>query len=301
VTDKAFVIMQVGARDSAERKRADEVYNFIIGPALREHGLEPIRADLDPTPGPITAKMLSDLVNSSLVIVDLTGRNPNVFYELGIAHAFARPMIAIADSVKNLPFDAKDERVIEIGAYVEGGLTYAQGESAKASLDASLRVVLAEGYVAPTPLREVAGTQSLDALAPENPLASEIGQIKETLDEVRAMVRATRSPNRLPITIQHDIEVMRQFIASMMIEMDIPDTVLSQLTDAGTSTAHDTWVEGLLTALLNGGVDEQGEVEPRQIRRTALSSKRPVGVAVPSWAESVSAATPPDLPPRTVS
>ena len=151
MTDRAFVIMQVGTKDSPERKRADEIYNFIVVPAVEDAGLEPYRADLDVSPGAITPKFLSELLGARLVIADLTGHNPNVFYELGITHSFARPLISIADSSNSLPFDAKDERIIELGEYTAAGLTYAQGEIAKASLQESLRIVLADGYSPPSP------------------------------------------------------------------------------------------------------------------------------------------------------
>ena len=134
MAERAFTIQQVGADNSPERKRADEIYNYIIVPAVRETGLEPYRADLDPSPGSIIAKMLSELLSARIVIADLTGHNPNVFYELGITHSFARPVISIADSRRSLPFDAKDERIIELGEYPPDGLTYKQVVDAEASL-----------------------------------------------------------------------------------------------------------------------------------------------------------------------
>src|SRR5690242_2312174 len=97
--ERAFVIQQIGADDSPERRRADEIYEGIIVPAAESLGLEAYRADLDATPGAITPRMLSELLGARVVIADLTGRNPNVFYELGITHSFARPLISIADSV----------------------------------------------------------------------------------------------------------------------------------------------------------------------------------------------------------
>src|SRR5579859_5482676 len=101
--DRAFVIMQVGATESAERKRADEIYEFLIAPSVRESGLEPYRSDLDATPGAITPRMLSELLNARIVIADLTARNANVFYELGVTHSFVRPLILIAESAASLP------------------------------------------------------------------------------------------------------------------------------------------------------------------------------------------------------
>ena len=185
MTERAFVIQQIGVKDSPDRKRADEIYRYIIVPAVKAVGLEPYRADLDLSPGAITPKMLGELLSARVVIADLTGRNPNVFYELGVTHSFVRPLISIADSARSLPFDAKDERVIELGEYPASGLAYAQGEQAKTSLQESLEMVLADGYKAPSPLGEAAANRSVDQLAPENPLAAEMAQIRETLEDIR--------------------------------------------------------------------------------------------------------------------
>ena len=238
--DKAFVVMQVGAKDSPERKRADETYEFVIAPAVRSAGIEPYRADLDLSPGGITPRMLSELLNARVVIADLTGRNPNVFYELGITHSFGRPLISIADSVKSLPFDAKDERVIELGEYAEGGLTYAQGEQAKVALQQSLEIVLAEGYQPPSPLREVAANRSVDQLAPENPLAAEMAQMRQTLEEIRQRL----APRQLvPGYLVADVEALRSVIDLNLGVLDERD--FATLTAGSTSPAHDKWVEEL--------------------------------------------------------
>jgi hypothetical protein len=192
MTGRAFIVMQIGAKGSPERSRADEVYNFIVKPAVVDAGLEAYRADLDFSPGPITPKFLSELLNARLIIADLTGRNPNVFYELGIAHSFARPLISIADSAISLPFDTKDERIIELGEYLSTGLTYTQGEQAKASLKESLKIVLTDNYVPPSPLRDLAANASVDRLAPENPLAAEMAHVRESLDEIRRIAFTIR-------------------------------------------------------------------------------------------------------------
>lgn len=190
--ERAFVIQQIGGKDSPERRRADEIYEDIIVPAVRDAGLEAYRADRDLTPGAITPKMLEELLNARVVIADLTGRNPNVFYELGITHSFARPLISIADSSDSLPFDAKDERVIPLGEYPPGGLGHRQVTSAIASLRESLRIVLDDNYSPPSPLRDVATSRSIDQLAPENPLAAEMAQMRKALEGI--LYRLTQSP-----------------------------------------------------------------------------------------------------------
>ena len=242
MAERAFVIMQVGAKDSPERKRADEIYNFIVVPAVEGAGLEPYRADLDLSPGAITPKMLSELLGARLVIADLTGRNPNVFYELGITHSFARPLISIADSSSSLPFDAKDERIIELGEYAASGLTYAQGEHAKASLQESLEIVLAADYSPPSPLREVAANRSVNQLAPENPIAAEMAQMRETLEEIRKRVAPRIS---IPRSIQSDIAALRAVIEQNLQYLEDED--FDMLVTPGTSDGHDHWVADLNT------------------------------------------------------
>jgi hypothetical protein len=233
--------MQVGAKDSPERKRADEIYKFIIAPVVKAADLDPYRADLDITPGPIAPKMLSELLSARIVIADLTGRNPNVFYELGITHSFARPLISIADSSKSLPFDTKDERVIEIGEYPPSGLSYVQGEQAKESLAECLRIVLAEGYIPPSPLREVAANRSVDELAPADPLAAEMSQIREGIEDIRK--RLPRRTAALAPAMVADLSVLRRTIERNIGFLDESD--FEVLLGSETSSAQDRWTQKL--------------------------------------------------------
>jgi hypothetical protein len=46
---EAFVVMQIGDKGTPERKRADEIYNYVVTPVLRDVGIRAYRADLDPT------------------------------------------------------------------------------------------------------------------------------------------------------------------------------------------------------------------------------------------------------------
>jgi hypothetical protein len=264
VVNKAFVVMQVGTKDSPERRRAEEIYNFIVAPAIKQAGLEPYRADLDLSPGAITSKMLLELLNARVVIADLTGRNPNVFYELGIAHSFVRPLISIADSASSLPFDAKDERVIELGEYQPSGLTYAQGEQAKNSLEESLKIVLDEEYSPPSPLREVAANRSIDQLAPENPLAAEMAQIRETLEAIRKRVMSRALAASLPPrAARPDITALRTVIEGYVSQLDGRD--FETLSAEGTSSDHSRWVAALFEEwqAFQAKMDEQMGMPPR--------------------------------------
>jgi len=240
MTDRVFTIQEIGAKDSPERKRADEIFNYLIVPSVEEAGLEPYRADLDFSPGAITSRMLSELLSASLVIADLTGRNPNVFYELGITHSFAQPLISIVDSSTSLPFDAKNERVIELGEYPAGGLTYSQGEEAKASLKASISIVLGEDYVPASPLREVAANRSVDQLAPDNPLAAEMAKMRETLEEIRQRVTSQGFLSELGAP---EVSVLRDVISQNVKSLRLRD--INALGKGPMTRQQELWVREL--------------------------------------------------------
>lgn len=60
----------------------------------------------------IMADVWSAIVNARLVIADCTGRNPNVFYELGMAHTLDKRVIMITQNMDDIPFDVRHLRVI---------------------------------------------------------------------------------------------------------------------------------------------------------------------------------------------
>jgi hypothetical protein len=107
-----FVISPIGAPDSAIRRHADAVYEFIILPAVKEFGIRAYRSDHLPKPGSISEEMFHHLFNDDLCIAVLTGHNPNVFYELAIAQAAGRPVIILSEKGEALPFDIQDLRCV---------------------------------------------------------------------------------------------------------------------------------------------------------------------------------------------
>ena len=107
-----FVIAPIGEPESETRKRSDQILRHIIGPAAEERGYRAVRADELDKPGLITSQVIQHVVDDPLVIADLTGRNPNVFYELAIRHAIRKPIIQIISKGESIPFDVAGTRTI---------------------------------------------------------------------------------------------------------------------------------------------------------------------------------------------
>ena len=78
----------------------------IIAPAVERAGLEPIRADEEKIGGTIHKPMFERLMLCHYAVADITGANPNVFYELGIRHAMRpRSTVIVFGEGTVLPFD----------------------------------------------------------------------------------------------------------------------------------------------------------------------------------------------------
>jgi tetratricopeptide (TPR) repeat protein len=103
-----FVLMPFGTKtDSAGRvTNFDSVYKTVIAPAVEQAGLEPVRADEEKIGGTIHKPMFERLMLCHYAVADITGANPNVFYELGIRHAL-RPRSTVILFVEGtvIPFD----------------------------------------------------------------------------------------------------------------------------------------------------------------------------------------------------
>jgi tetratricopeptide (TPR) repeat protein len=103
-----FVLMPFGKKmDAAGRvTNFDSVYEKIIAPAVARAGLEPIRADEEKIGGTIHKPMFERLMLCHYAVADITGANPNVFYELGIRHAMRpRSTVIVFGEGTVLPFD----------------------------------------------------------------------------------------------------------------------------------------------------------------------------------------------------
>lgn len=185
--DQVFFVSQVGAKGSPERIRADDVHDGIVDPVAKQFGMTVHRADRDATPGQVTAQIVRALIEARIVVADLTGRNPNVYYELGVAHAFQRPVAILVDKATSLSFDTQNEKVIEIGD--SGIVGVNQAREAVTRLTEVFKIVLAEDYAVENLLTSVAAARSLDALAPDNPVAAELATMREQLDDVVSIVR----------------------------------------------------------------------------------------------------------------
>ncbi len=76
------------------------------------HGMVCQRADDIYSDGIIIEDIWTNICEAHIIIADATGSNPNVFYEMGLAHAIRKPVIILAQSIADIPFDLRHRRMI---------------------------------------------------------------------------------------------------------------------------------------------------------------------------------------------
>lgn len=110
---KCFVVSPIGEEGSEIRSNADKLFKYVIKPVCEACGFEPIRVDKLNDANSITQTIIEQLETADLVIADMTGHNPNVFYEMGYRARTKKPMIHLRKKGESLPFDVNTIRTLE--------------------------------------------------------------------------------------------------------------------------------------------------------------------------------------------
>ena len=90
----------------------------------------------------VVVQDIFDLIcKSSIVIADFSKKNPNVFYEVGIAHTLGKEVIPIVQNIEDIPFDLGHHRVLKYHDNGEGRVELQKGlESRLKTLKKKMRV-----------------------------------------------------------------------------------------------------------------------------------------------------------------
>jgi len=118
-----FYVAPIGDEGSDIRKNSDTVLNHLIRPICESLDFKVIRVDELNSVDNINQTIIDQLTTADLVIADMTGHNPNVFYEFGYRQAKGLPLIPIITEGETIPFDVSTLRTIQ---YVTNDLDKAE-------------------------------------------------------------------------------------------------------------------------------------------------------------------------------
>lgn len=110
---RAFVLMPF-------KEPFNKYYTDIFEPALKAASYSVKRSDDLFTPRPIILDVQQSIVDADLILCEMSERNPNVFYELGLAHAIGKPAILVSRKKEDIPFDLQHIRTILYDVNVPG-------------------------------------------------------------------------------------------------------------------------------------------------------------------------------------
>lgn len=111
--NQCFVIMPISDPEDYEPGHFKCVYEDILIPAIKEAGYTPKRADDDKSSSMIQVNIIQDIIESPMAVCDLSSRNPNVLFELGIRQAFDLPVVLVQEEGTPRIFDISTINTID--------------------------------------------------------------------------------------------------------------------------------------------------------------------------------------------
>jgi len=113
---RAFMVMPFS--DEIVKK----AYEYCVKPIFIEKQIEIRKADEIFSTNPVYDDIIQEIQNAQIIVVDISGKNPNVYYELGISHNLkqSQTIILTHDPHENTPFDIAHFRIIHYDDSIEG-------------------------------------------------------------------------------------------------------------------------------------------------------------------------------------
>jgi hypothetical protein len=184
---------------------------MILKPAAKAAGLVCSKADDIFDMGAILEKIAKSIKKSSLIIADLSGRNPNVFYELGLAHSFEKKVILITQSEEDIPSDLKAFEYYKYDINSSAGITQFKGKMTTLFTDFVDKSKSPRKWDEILDIQASAGNEKpIDAAFLKNPEGSCCLWVKTTEEMIHSeanqyfIAHAGNSGNRKEITLEGD-------------------------------------------------------------------------------------------------
>lgn len=262
---KCFIISPIGEAGSEIRRRADQVLKHVITPSLVDCGFNEediVRADTISNPGAITHQIISSIINSDLVIADLTGNNANVYYELAIRHVLRKPYVQICDINTPLPFDVKNQRTImfdyrDLDSVAEAKSLLIQYAQSALSQPDSLMTPIHEGLI-------IEGL-----LTSDKPTEQILGQLMEDVStltrEVRRLNKNSLVDRKMHYISEDDMEELENEVEEYNLiknkQKAINNLKMLQPIEVGMKVRHGKWGIGEIVSVQGKSMNTEITVE----------------------------------------
>ena len=198
---ECFVIMPISDVDPYPSGHFGRVYAYVIAPACRRAGFEPILASRVASTNFIVLDILRRVISAEMVVCDLSARNPNVLYELGVRQAFNNPVTLVKDKRTTRVFDIQGLRDVEYDESLRAdtveeaveeiskvlSTTYQSSRSEERDINSLVQLLGIQPAAIPTPKEVTADTQLL------------LNAIAEIGDRLSVLESTQRKPSSLQL------------------------------------------------------------------------------------------------------
>lgn len=245
----------------------DDYYTTIYCPAIENAGLKPCRADDLYRPSTIVHDIWSYTKRAKLILADLTGKNANVFYELGLAHALAKPAILVVENMDDVPFDLRALRIIE---YDKNAPNW--GDVLKDKIETSIREVMDSPAQSVLPAFLEVKESSKKTTVTER--EKELIEMRQDIDMLRRELSVSRK-RRAPDEIDPDTAdaMVRNYLNHGMSE----SMIVRRLSERG---APSQWVQDKISEIRheNRGDIEEIRIETHPVTRKKVKLKKKIAL-----------------------
>jgi len=192
-----FVIMPISDAEGYDKGHFERVYEDIVKPAIANTEFHARRADEVKETNFIHLDILKKLIDAPIAVCDLSSRNPNVLFELGIRQAFDKPVVLIQEKGTPKIFDIGPLRYLEYSK----GMKYHDVMRTQLELsEAIVATKAAEGQQGNVNsivrLMALNSPASIPNLEGENKEAFAIDVLQTQLNDVRKMIEISLMENR---------------------------------------------------------------------------------------------------------
>jgi hypothetical protein len=224
-----FVIGPIGDKDSVIREQADKFYDRVVSKALADT-FRIKRADKDHRTGVLIGQIIHDLEEATLIVADLRDHNPNVLYEVGIAHTLCKPIVKMKPVGEKLRFDISGVRAFDYSLDSVKGmnaaarlLRTAAEENLKSKPDNPVIQAMGERNYAAL-LRRLAGEERMGEAIAEAKTQLELehqGQIAGLYDKIEELKESLAKVAEKRTLAEESLKATRTTLAAATAERDV--------------------------------------------------------------------------------
>ena len=196
-----FVIMPISDTDGYDKGHFSRVYEDIVKPAVANTEFSVTRADEVKETNFIHLDILKQLIDAPIAICDLSSRNPNVLFELGIRQAFDKPVVLIQEEGTPKIFDIGPLRYLEYSKKMKYHDVLRTQTELTESINATKEAEGKQGNInSIVRLMALSNPAAIPTLEGDNKEAFAIDVLQSQMSDIRKMMEISMMENRKGIS-----------------------------------------------------------------------------------------------------